>query len=216
MAQNLPPIAEERITYIGPRHVERELESLRATNSDIATLFDYLPTRLGTDDVARASEGAFGYSLTSTLSSPLAPPEGEDRGAVNELDFRWMVNGYSEGDDQLAIGAVIVRANGGEYENVYALSLEAPNGNFTSVTESTVRGGRITEVDGWWDALTGCLGRDCGSVCLGAAISCPKINWIAFLACLAGRCGGCVVKCAACATCDCSWWCKWAAGCCNH
>ncbi|GAA2603448.1 hypothetical protein [Streptomyces tubercidicus] len=218
MSATLPPIAHEAITYFPPRQVERELESLRSTNSDIATLFAALPERLGTDDITRASEGSFGYSLTSSLTSPLAPPEGVDdhRGSVNELDFHWMFNAYSAGTDQLAVGAVIVRANGGEYENIYALTLEAPNQNYTAVTETTVQGGTLRVVDGWWDALTGCLGRDCGSVCLGAAISCPKVNWIAFLACLAGRCGGCIVKCAACATCDCSWWCKWAAGCCNQ
>jgi hypothetical protein len=33
---------------------------------------------------------------------------------------------------------------------------------------------------------------------------------------VAAACGGCWVWCAGCATCDCSWWCRWAtAGCCE-
>jgi hypothetical protein len=69
----------------------------------------------------------------------------------------------------------------------------------------------------FWQRFVACLRGSCASGCLGAVATCAAKGggWAAFLACLAVTCGGCALKCSACAACDCTWWCKWAAGCCR-
>ena len=157
----------------------------------------------------------FATELVTTPSTPISPPPDALEGPpVSELKFQFYAPALRSRTDQAAICTASLTA-GGPYALDYDFSLTSPGGNFMAVQEQTITEGRIVAVDGWWDRLLGCLQRDCGSVCIGATISCPKVNWAAFLVCLAGRCGGCVIKCAACATCDCSWWCKWAAGCCE-
>ncbi|MFI8435107.1 hypothetical protein ACIGJO_15335 [Streptomyces sp. NPDC079020] len=122
-----------------------------------------------------------------------------------------------ENGQDLAACAAVLEVPGTSLRKVDVFALEAQDGDLLNATELVATSDNVLEErDGWWDALTGCLGRDCGGVCLSAALTCPKVNWAAFLICLAGRCGVCVVKCAACATCDCTWWCKWAAGCCDN
>lgn len=60
----------------------------------------------------------------------------------------------------------------------------------------------------------GCVRNSCASTCLGALTACAGVFPI-YLKCVVVACGGCAVKCGACAACDCSFWCKWAAGCCR-
>jgi hypothetical protein len=75
--------------------------------------------------------------------------------------------------------------------------------------------GDVIEAESWWSAFKACLHGRCGSTCLSALVSCSG-TWAAYFWCLVAKCGGCVVKCAACSTCDCRWWCKWAVGCCDR
>jgi hypothetical protein len=68
----------------------------------------------------------------------------------------------------------------------------------------------------FWQRFVTCLRGGCSSTCLGSIGTCAaKGGWAAVLACIASSCGGCALRCSACAACDCSWWCKWAAGCCR-
>jgi hypothetical protein len=59
-----------------------------------------------------------------------------------------------------------------------------------------------------------CVTGGCASVCLGALTGCAGVFPV-YLQCVVVACGGCAVKCGACAACDCSIWCRWAAGCCE-
>jgi len=59
-----------------------------------------------------------------------------------------------------------------------------------------------------------CVRKSCGSVCLGSLTACAGVFPV-YLKCVAVACGGCALKCGACAACSCGFWCKWAVGCCN-
>jgi hypothetical protein len=59
-----------------------------------------------------------------------------------------------------------------------------------------------------------CVTNGCAQTCLGSLVACAGAFPI-YLKCVAVACGGCALKCGACAACDCSFWCKWAAGCCE-
>jgi hypothetical protein len=62
--------------------------------------------------------------------------------------------------------------------------------------------------------LVKCVRSKCASACLGAITGCAGVFPV-YLKCLVVACGVCAVKCGACATCKCRFWCKWAAGCCK-
>jgi hypothetical protein len=59
-----------------------------------------------------------------------------------------------------------------------------------------------------------CVRSSCAQVCLGALTGCVGA-WPVYLQCVAVACGGCALKCAGCAGCNCGFWCKWAVGCCE-
>ena len=111
----------------------------------------------------------------------------------------------------------------------YTFNLVAPCGDFnraieyqaveTSIRDPTT--GAMTarlemvETDSWGSCMLQEL-KKCASPCVNALVTCPKTSWSAYLGCLAVRCGGCFVAKAACCTCNCKWWCKWAVGCCKR
>ncbi|MGW1053141.1 hypothetical protein ACWDBD_02725 [Streptomyces sp. NPDC001118] len=183
-------------------------------------LIDAIPSRLRLPQDAALPEGpTVGFDSTTNLSAPLpAPADVAAREQVTSVKSSFFARTFSGASgEQLAACATVLEAPGTTLKMVDAFVLEAHQGDLLDAKELVHASGyQLQERDGWWDALTGCLGRDCGGVCLSAALSCPKVDWASFLICLAGRCGVCVVKCAACATCNCTWWCKWAAGCCDN
>lgn len=111
----------------------------------------------------------------------------------------------------------------------YTFNLVAPCGNFDRVIEyqavqtsirDTTTGAmaarlEMVETNSWGSCMLQEL-KKCASPCVNALVTCPKTGWSAYLGCLAVRCGGCFVAKAACCTCNCKWWCKWAVGCCRR
>jgi len=63
--------------------------------------------------------------------------------------------------------------------------------------------------------FTKCIRNGCSSACLGSITACAGVFPV-YLKCVIVKCGGCAVKCGACAACNCSFWCKWATGCCKN
>jgi hypothetical protein len=59
-----------------------------------------------------------------------------------------------------------------------------------------------------------CVRNSCAGTCLGALTACAGVFPV-YLKCVIVACGGCAVKCGACAGCDCGFWCRWAVGCCR-
>jgi hypothetical protein len=158
-------------------------------------------------------EETFAVRVKSRASADVRPPRGRAGEAVREVEFELVGQSVSKGDTEGAIATCTVKA--GKNEEIYEFFVEAPGGNFSQAREFTVEDGEVVEADSWWSAWTGCLGRDCASTCLGALVACTG-TWAAYLWCVVAACGGCVLKCTGCATCNCGWWCRWAVGCCSH
>jgi len=131
------------------------------------------------------------------------------------IDFSFQSYSKASSKDAGAIGVITLKASSGESET-YNFSLIAPNGDFNKFTEHYAdKNNKIVKTNSWSSRWYACAKSKCVSSCLGALTTCPKSSWTVFLACVAVRCGGCVAKCVACASCNCSFWCKWAAGCCR-
>lgn len=158
-------------------------------------------------------EETFGIRLKAKASAGVRPIRGATGAAVREVQFELAGQSVSKRGSEGAVVVCTIRA--GDQEETYDMLLEAPGGNFQQAREYTVEKGRVVEAHSWWSAWVGCLHRDCASVCLNALSSC-KGTWAAYFWCVVARCGGCVLKCAGCATCDCRWWCRWAVGCCSQ
>jgi hypothetical protein len=162
-------------------------------------------------------EETFAVRVRSSASGDVLPPRGGAAEAtaepVREVEFELVGQSYSKQDAEGAVATCTVRA--GKNEATYDLLLEAPGGNFQQARELTVEGDQVVDAHSWWSAWTGCLSRDCASTCLSSLTACTG-TWTAYLWCVVAACGGCVLKCTGCATCDCSWWCRWAAGCCSQ
>lgn len=146
---------------------------------------------------------------------PVKPPQGEHGTPVQELQFDISLRAFEKAnsDDQAAVATVTVTA--GQNSDQYDLLLEAPAGNMAKAREFKVEGDKIVPANSWWSAARSCVTSKCGSVCVGSLITCSG-SWAAYLLCVAVRCGGCWVRCAACSSCNCRWWCKWATGCCHQ
>jgi len=115
--------------------------------------------------------------------------------------------------DQAAVVTMTFRA--GDQSETYHCLLVAPGGDFEKTEEFTVDANNAVIVaHSYWTRFRRCLASKCGSACLTAIPTCAG-SWAAFLWCLVAKCGGCVLKCAACAGCNCRWWCRWAVGCCE-
>lgn len=116
--------------------------------------------------------------------------------------------------DVAAIGQVTVTA--GDRSETYSFYLDAPEGNFEKAIEYRIdKKLKILQANSWWSCVKNYLKKKCIAVCVGALVSCSG-TWAAYLGCVAAACGGCFVAASACCGCDCSWWCKWAAGCCDR
>lgn len=213
-----PSVKESTFAIHDEQSAAQEWRRLSESEASMDQLISALPSRLRLPGAARLNEGqTVGFTSTDTLTGPLDPPEEVTaRERVEKLNHSLFARTFSgPNGEQVAACAAVIEVPGTNYKKVDLFVLEAADGDLLHATELVPAGSTLRERDGWWDRVVRCLGRDCGGVCLGAAVSCPKVNWAAFLICLAGRCGVCVIKCGACATCDCTWWCKWAAGCCE-
>jgi hypothetical protein len=161
------------------------------------------------------AEETFAFRTTAKASGPVKAPVGAAAAAapVQDVEVELVGQSVTKGRNQGAVVTCTVKA--GKQEVSYDFYLEAPNGQFERATEWTIEGGKVVEARSWWSAWVGCLRSRCASACLSALWQCTG-TWTAYFWCVVGKCGGCVLRCAACSTCDCSWWCRWAVGCCDR
>ena len=159
------------------------------------------------------AEESFAIRVTAKASGQVRPKPGARGKGVQAVEFELVGQSFSNGNDQAAVLTTTIKA--GDQEETYEAFLEAPGGDFRRAREYTMEGAKVVETQSWWTAWVGCLRGRCASTCLSALVRCSG-TWTAYFWCVVARCGGCVLRCAACATCDCSWWCRWAAGCCDR
>jgi hypothetical protein len=148
-------------------------------------------------------------------NKPVKPPAGQTGAPVSEVTFEMALQALDKpnSQDQAAIALVTITADNGDTQQ-YEMLLEAPGGDFAKARESMVERDQVVAANSWWTAARSCVLSRCTSVCIGALVTCTG-TWAAYLLCLATRCGVCWARCAGCASCDCSWWCRWATGCCD-
>ena len=158
-------------------------------------------------------EETFAVRVKTRASGDVRPPRGRPGEAVREVEFELVGQSVTKADSEGGVAACTVRA--GNNEETYEFFVEAPGGDFSRAREFAVEDNEIVDANSWWTAWTGCLGRDCASTCLNSLTSCSG-TWTAYLWCIVAACGPCVLKCTGCATCNCGWWCRWAAGCCSQ
>lgn len=177
--------------------------------------------RLDEETRARGYQPATGpgaeFGLRQRMRSrvPINPPPGEQGAPVQEMQFEFTIRALERGDSEDQAAIANVRMTAGENTEEYDLLIEARGGNFAQAREFRVENDRVVPVNSWWTAARGCVLSTCSTVCIGSLVTCSG-TFAAYLLCVAAACGGCWVRCAACATCNCRWWCRWAAGCCRQ
>lgn len=128
------------------------------------------------------------------------------------------VQDYKKGNTTGALG--IVTISDGKNVETYTFSLEKTGNNLNDVTEHFVNDKlEVVKANSWYSCLYKTLQAKCGSTlglkllttCWSAYIN---LSWTSFLNCI--KQAWCGVSSLACCSCDCSWWCKWAAGCCDR
>jgi hypothetical protein len=165
-------------------------------------------------------EETFSIRFTTQAIDDVRPPNvpGLRLEPVREVTAELVGQSASKADAEAAVATASISAGDNRIE--VPLLLEAPRGptgvDFQRARESTVEAtDQVIDSRSWWSAWVGCLQRDCAGTCLSSLFTCSG-TWAAYLLCVAAQCGGCVLRCTACATCDCVWWCRWAAGCCDR
>jgi hypothetical protein len=119
--------------------------------------------------------------------------------------------------DSAALGRVVLTV--GERSEIYSFYLIAPGGNFEAMEEYRIdKRLNILKANSWWSCVKSYIKKKCASACLSALVECAPgaSSVLGYVVCVAAKCGGCALKSMACCACDCSWWCKWAVGCCDR
>lgn len=147
-------------------------------------------------------KGVFGFTNTYRSTD----------GKSTTIDCR--VQSYNKtGGDTAAM--VVVTASSGKNTEEYKCILVAPKGNIDKASEFKLDArSRVVRAHSWWSCVKKYLKSKCATACITALVTC-KGDFVTYLACVAGLCGGCFLKYSACCSCNCKFWCKWAVGCCK-
>lgn len=198
-------------TTAAPRLLYRMEESTSKLNKLVAEAYKsgYRPSQ-----GPQAEMGLRQKLRASNLVQPdlLSDEEGQP---VQELEFELLFREFEKPDSQDSAAVVTVTLTAGQSTEEYNMLLVASAGNFAQAREFTMENDQLVRANSWWTAVRDCLINKCGASCVGSLVTCSG-TWSAYLLCLAARCGGCWIKCTACATCNCKWWCKWGVGCCRR
>jgi hypothetical protein len=128
-----------------------------------------------------------------------------------------LVQDYSRpGSKELGAVAMITISSGGQADT-YAFNVVSTGDDFKQVEEHLVdKNLNVVLAHSFWTCFVNSFTSRCSSNCASALVTCPTGSWAAYLGCLAVRCGLCAVRAFGCCLCDCSWWCRWAVGCCHR
>jgi hypothetical protein len=129
-----------------------------------------------------------------------------------------LIQDYKKGNTAGAIG--VVSFSDGKNEETYTFSLEKTGNNPTDVAEYFVNQKlEVEKANSWYSCLYKTLQAKCGvtqglqtlNSCWNAYIN---FSWTSLLNCIKNSWCGLVSV--TCCSCDCSLWCRWAAGCCDR
>jgi len=182
------------------------LAALSKADEEIQTLSKHLTEQGYRARTAPANH--FGWDVTYRL------PDGQT------AKVTILIQDYTkEGSrDTAAVGTMTITAR--SRSNTYTFSLVAPGGDFRDAIESTVdkRSLNVLRANSLWSCFVNRVNSKCTGTCIAALGTCltSGVTWAAYLGCLAVKCGACAAKAFGCCLCDCSWWCRWAVGCCHR
>ena len=207
-----PAVENETVELLDPKAAHDAFRARAKERHQLGKLTDEVKAR-GYSPHDRPEE-TFGIRVKARATGDVRPPSPSAAGAeaVRTIEFELVGQSASKSGAEAAVVTCVVKA--GRNELVYDFLLEAPAGDFSRAREFAVQDDQVVMAHSWWSAWVGCLRRSCASACLSSLFACAG-TWAAYFWCVAAACGGCVLRCAGCATCDCSWWCRWAAGCCD-
>ena len=129
-----------------------------------------------------------------------------------------IIQDYKKGNKTGAVGVVTI--SDGKNKESYTFSLETTGNTYTDVSENFINAkGEVEKAHSWYSCLYKAMQARCGSATgLQILNSCwnayASASWSSFLYCIKGA--WCGVTSLACCSCDCSWWCKYVAGCCDR
>jgi hypothetical protein len=206
-----PAIETETVELLDPQAASEAFRARAKARPQLRKLSDEAKKRGYTPH--EQAEEAFGIRVKTRATGNVRPPSALGAKAVRTVEFELVGQSASKSGAEGAIATCVVKA--GSNETAYDFLLEAPDGDFQRAQEFTLENNKVIEAHSWWSAWVGCLRSRCASTCLSSLFTCSG-TWAAYFWCVAAACGGCVLRCSACATCDCSWWCRWAAGCCDR
>jgi hypothetical protein len=210
--RNEPIVKVEHIEHLDKQQVLDDLKQRRG-KGNLKKLADHAKQR--GYEPSDSPDAVLGYRHRFEAAEERAAPRGAAGAPVKETELELVLQNFKKAGsrDQAAVGVAVIRS--GPNVEEYNILLEAPEGNLNAYSEFTVENGNIVETESWWSALVSCFTGTCGPICATALATCTG-SWIEYIGCVLWRCGGCGVKCAGCATCNCSWWCSWATGCCRQ
>lgn len=230
-------IADEQYTYLDPANVREHVASYGEDSEAVDKLAEFAAEEFGLE----RTDETFGATIRSQPREPVLPPEDtvgghmrilggltpdsirdllgmpdrQSRDAVEELEFTYLVQDVTgdQGTGALIITSIETGANRMDY---HAL-MTTPRGDVSSTEEWVFdpEEGQVVPARSWLSRFRECLGNNCAWNCVSGVWECWNGSWARWWDCMVNRCGNCAIDCAACATCDCAWHCRWNTGCCG-
>lgn len=209
MATDLLIVEESSVIVTGKAALDNSAAAAVAASAK--TIFDHaaklgFKPKTGDRDVHQIKR-------TFRASRPVKDPGGSS--TVQTVSFDLVIQNFGKAGskDEVAVAMLNITAPGQTIND--ARLLTSVGGDRNNYKEEMVDAqGKVVETQSWWTCTRDGVLRDCGGPCLAAIIGCSG-TWVAYLFCLAIRCGGCAAGKAVCCACDCRWWCRWATGCCD-
>lgn len=200
-------------------HVEQRITGGVKRDRSLRMLHEKLVQRGFKPD--KGEKAYYGFSETYEFTEPIKPPKGIKLSPVRKVVVDFHVRSYRKkgSKDKAALIWTIVQGGREAAKRIETkIILEAPEGDFQKAIEYEVgEGFDVIRAHSWWGRVKKCLKKNCIGQCINALITCAPTSatWPAYLACVAVGCGSCYITCAACASCKCKWWCRYAVGCCK-
>jgi hypothetical protein len=177
--------------------------------------FDEKMADKGVNAVKKMSQSiqSRGFKAENTYFGTETSFEQDGKTITNTL----ILQDYSKGNSKAAVGSVTV--SDGTNQESYTFSLEKTGKNVTDVVENYINvKGEVEKANSWYSCLRKKIASICGSYASFDKCWSAYTSWTSFLGCITAiTCGiSAGPKAIACCTCDCSWVCKWAVGCCDR
>ena len=181
--------------------VAQEFAAKQTTDKKIKAAHNYLKER-----GYEAKTGA-GATLGKKETLRGKNEQGQDVEVVQTMKVQDYVKKNSK--DSAAVAEVEISSQG--QKRTYTFILEAQGGDINKVKEMKVsEEGKVQAANSFWS----CVYRRCP--CMANFYSCWNGSWTYYFSCIWRNCGlSCWTSASACCSCDCSWWCRWAVGCCD-